>query len=793
VRNFAPRLGLLGAAIRYLRARRALVPFVLAALYVAGIGFHVDRGVGGRPWLLGALSLTLAFYAATPSLPGNGLRDDGTRNVGLLAYALAAFAVVTGSLDSVNPDLSQDLFGGIAAFAGALAASRALVRAQGSHGISGSLPPPPRSLFGMTALMLVVAFGFACITSVRALRDPTSTPLEYLPHDAYAIAAGGSLVVLAGSAWETLRLKRLVVGAGDRLLTAFGVVIAFGCVAIGLLVLGAGAADRVLRLALAGATLSVTYICTEGDAAVLARRGRRAIALLLFGGPLVLLGGLAAQGPGQSVTALLVTGLLALLVGSAIAYLEQPLRRAEGHLLDALDAAHEALVRADPDSSIRDALAALRTFTGVASQSPELWSVAPARVMTVDGAGYTRDRDAVLPPMLLEIAKEEPEATLRTELLEALVVRRPDLRPLTRWMDERGALAATLVTRGGEIEGVLIVPRGGRKATMSLEEVRALKRLGDAFAGASAAHAALSRGLERERLANDKADRALGLVQAYEREGGMFSERDRVLTARLAEGAHGGPYAPVSRIAFDAIERRMARNASVAVVAAHGSDVVSYLARAHLAGPRSTRPFVVVLGASSQEHVLARWKDPNASPLALAGKGLLVLDDAARVPADVQRLLAEVLTQRRAPWNAPHAPPSEMPDAHPPLDVTVALITRTSGAGPSAGARDGVSLDAALASFLEEPLADPVAWPRLRERGEDLRSLVLAELARQGMSVRGAPLGIEDGAYERLADYPYPGEDVELRSILARLALVADGEVVRQADFAKLGPSLFQT
>ncbi len=770
MQNRAPRPGLIGAVLAYFGARRALVPFLASVGYVVAAGVRVDRRASGRAWSLGAVAFVCAYLAAGPGLPGNGLADDGRRKLGPLAVGLWSFAVVLASLTATGQDVVQDLYGGAFALAGAVVAARALDRIEGGHGIADSLPSPPRGQLAVTIALLVGCFGLALVASGQALRAPSLAPFDTLARDAHALASAAALLVLAGSAWETLRTKRLVLGAGDRAFTALGVLVASGLVAGGLLVLDVGAADRVLRLSVALASLLVTFVSLHADAEILSRRGRRAVALVLFGGPVVLLGGLAAEGPGRSAGALLVTGLVALFVGSAVKYLELPLRRGEGQLLDAVHVANEALVRADPDTSLRDALAALRSFAGLSAHTPELWSLSPPRVLVIDAAGYAHERDALLPPLLLAVAEEEPEATVRAELLDALVVRRPDLRPLARWMDERGALSATLVTREREVEGVILLPRGSRRVPMSLEEVRAIKRLADAFAGASAAHAALGRSLERERVATARADEAEARLLARERIDRAIAERERIATTRLAEVAAGGPYAPGARVAFEAMERRAARSASMVLVAPNGADVVSYLARAHLAGPRAKMPFVVVDGASLLPHQIGRWRDPLASPLALAERGLLVVEDGARLPRDVQRLLGDALAQRRAPWHEAD-----------PIDVVLAWTARTlPGATPDA-------IDAALKLVLEDALADVIVWPHLRERGEDLRSLVLAGLAREGVSVRGAPLGIEDAAYERLADHPFLGEDAELRVILKRLALSAEGDVVCVADVAGLG------
>ena len=107
----------------------------------------------------------------------------------------------------------------------------------------------------------------------------------------------------------------------------------------------------------------------RGDAEVLARRGRRLVALLLYGGPVVLLGGLSADRRGHSVSALLVTGLVALRSAAPCpTWSNRCDARTDG--CSTPSTPRSALVRADPETSIRDALAALQTFTGLTSQSP---------------------------------------------------------------------------------------------------------------------------------------------------------------------------------------------------------------------------------------------------------------------------------------------------------------------------------------------------------------------------------------------------------------------------------------
>jgi DNA-binding NtrC family response regulator len=75
----------------------------------------------------------------------------------------------------------------------------------------------------------------------------------------------------------------------------------------------------------------------------------------------------------------------------------------------------------------------------------------------------------------------------------------------------------------------------------------------------------------------------------------------------------------------------------------------------------------------------------------------------------------------------------------------------------------------------------------LASRPEDLRALVLDQLARVGARFRGEPVGVEDRALARLMDHNWPGNDVELADVLLRAALVARGQRVTLEDLQAIG------
>jgi DNA-binding NtrC family response regulator len=142
-----------------------------------------------------------------------------------------------------------------------------------------------------------------------------------------------------------------------------------------------------------------------------------------------------------------------------------------------------------------------------------------------------------------------------------------------------------------------------------------------------------------------------------------------------------------------------------------------------------------------------------------------VLVDGAALPRDIQVLVARTLTERRPPW-----------ERAMPLDVAVALTSTT--------ALDVLVEESRLAPELFSRFEDgqAVVLPGLRERAEDLFSIVADRLAREGLRVRGKPIGIDANAYARLVDHPFDGEDAELATIVSRLVAHARGDVIKLAD-----------
>ncbi len=733
------------------------MPHLASVAYIAALALWTDQGLGARAWLAAAVGVALAALAS-------GRSSQVGRAVGW------GLAVVVASLGASRSSHALDGCRAIGVFACAAGASWAVAH----MGAAGGLVVRPKpSSPALSIGVLAVVWWAAILARLGPNRSAVAWMIDYPREWLWGAIAVTTSTLFGWTEW-TLRTRRLELGvverAGAMRALLWALVIAVALVGL----MGRARSDEVACLALALGGMLLTASAVHADAVAVGRTARRTVVLALVGGGVAVLGASIAAGSysDDAWFVTLLTGAAALVIGSAVDVLEAPVRPAAGAWLDASARAADEAVRADPQDAIQATLLALRAPEGDGAPSPELWTFAPIRVTTIDPAGYLHQRDADLPDALLLVASAEPEATLRAEVLEALEVRRPDIRPLVQWMAERGAMVATVIACGGETEGLLVLPRGGRGEPVTLEEVRAFKRVADRLATACRARGTQARMLDRARDATVRAAEAEERVAKLLHDRNRDAERDALATTRLARPATVGVYSATSRSLLEALERRTSIGAPIVVVAPSGADPVPYLARAHLAGVRARAPIVLVDATSVREHDPARWSDPTVSPLALADRGTLVLLDGAALPGDIQRLVARACGEKRAPWARLD-----------PLDVQLALTTISLPEDLVAQGR----LDPALAHRLGDALEAPIALPRLRDRPEDLRAILTDRLAREGLRVRGRPVGIDHAAYARLVDYEFPGEDVELLAIAQRLVSRCEGDVVRPADVDSLG------
>ena len=737
--------------------RKALLPSLASVGYVALVALRGAPRVDLSAAFACAAALALAYVACRAAAKPLAWACWGA---GLVVAALSARVTPAGALAVA------------VAIGSATACAAALVAVQAIATPGGILRVRPRSARAGVALLGVMW----APTVVSIVTDQRIAPTFV------AISASASALILAGFA-AALRLeRRLELGVAERLSGFLLLAVALSVSAVALVLLGALAPAAAAGLLAAAFGVALSTYARLGDPVELWRAARRATLVLLFGVSLSSLIGVfivEAASSNAARGALVVVTLVSLGVGAHIGKIEDSLDAERSRRLQALRTAIVAVRGRDAEQALLEVLRALRAVApppslapgGARAPSSELWLLDPVRSLRVDAAGYPHDEPAELPPELLAVACGEPEVTLRAEALEALEVRRPDLRPLSQWMKDAKVATATVVARGGEPEAILFLPAYGGEPHLSLEEARAVRALADELAPLCHARALLARSMDRERAASQAAERAEGRVELLEHALARASAHHALAATRLARPAAVGIYSAGSRLAYDALERLTKSQAPIAVVARSGVDPVPFLARAHLAGARAAAPLVLVDGTSTRDHDSGRWKDPVASPLALADGGMLVLLDGAALPADVQRLIGQALAERRAPWGRPE-----------PLDVVLAL---TAVADPSRLVESG-RLDPMLAARLGDAVEAPVRLPGIAERPEDIRALVTDRLAREGLRVRGAPVGIDDAAFMLLVEHGWDGEDAELGVVVQRLVASAAGEVVREPDVRRV-------
>lgn len=741
--------------LRLLLSRRGLLPALLVVGSIAISAVRASPVATLGMWALALFAIALAITAAHLE--------------GVLAWSTFGAAVSLASLAGTGTDAPGYAWLDGAGFVGAALASFSAMRAiSRTPGSEDGLTPSRAS----SGLVLGGALALTWLVGAVALGAPSTS----LPIGLAWLAPTLTVMALLGHATVARFRRVLELHAEARLASAIAVAIITTIACASAFVAGARGLGAIARAVLPVACVAVAAVTTLGEPLAVWRLVRRASVLSAVGGVFALVMAIFAAevggyAPMRAPIVVVIAVAVAIVIGTQTRALEQLTAQESHGLLLAVDDARRRLLEAEPEDAIAVALTSMRS-THPGATPPELYSLAPARCAWADAAGYIHRRDAELPSRLIELASKETCGVLRTEVLEPLEVRRPDLRPLLAWLRDAGVLAAITVVRAGQVDGVLLLPRGNRRATLSLEEVTACSSLASSLGMALSTAASLARSHEREAIASTRAESESDRAMGFEHTLSLLQEQNRRATERLATPAAIGIYSASSRMAYDAALRRANAQAPVFVRAPSGVDPVPYLARAHLAGPRAQGPFVLVDCTSAREHDLSRWKDPKLSPIALADGGVLLLLDGPALPADVQQLIGQALAERRPPWERPQA-----------LDVVLAM----SSASNASELIESHRLDATLAVRLGDALEVPVELPRLHDRPEDLRALVNDRLAREGLRLRGAPLGIEAAAFARLVEYPFNGEDAELAAICQQLAATCHGDVVRVVDVEKLG------
>lgn len=152
----------------------------------------------------------------------------------------------------------------------------------------------------------------------------------------------------------------------------------------------------------------------------------------------------------------------------------------------------------------------------------------------------------------------------------------------------------------------------------------------------------------------------------------------------------------------------------------------------------------------------------------LGDGGTVFLDEVAELPLDIQARLLRVLQERTfVPVGGTSG-----------KSVDIRLLTAT-----HKSLREEVEAKRFREDLMYRIRVVPVFIPPLSERDGDTEALTwhfVAEFNREGRRVVS---GFERRAYERLLDYPWPGNIRELRNVIEYAFAVGEGDIVTEDEF----------
>ncbi len=226
-------------------------------------------------------------------------------------------------------------------------------------------------------------------------------------------------------------------------------------------------------------------------------------------------------------------------------------------------------------------------------------------------------------------------------------------------------------------------------------------------------------------------------------------------------------------------------NVPVLIDGEPGTGKESVARAIHRQSPRADRPFIRVNCGAIRPSELAvtlfgghepdaePWEPPRRGLLELARDGTAFLADVHRLPRWTQARVSELLKENCL----------GRPDGAGPSALDVRLVSSTS-----------CNLDAALSNgrfdgnlyYLLSVIAIHV--PPLRRRREDIRPLakhcLTQTLAQQDVRAGGRPRRFTPRAWQRLLNHDWPGNLLELASVVARAVAVSDSPEIGEEALA---------
>jgi len=147
-----------------------------------------------------------------------------------------------------------------------------------------------------------------------------------------------------------------------------------------------------------------------------------------------------------------------------------------------------------------------------------------------------------------------------------------------------------------------------------------------------------------------------------------------------------------------------------------------------------------------------------------ADRGTIFLDEIGDIPAETQVTLLRVLQEREF---------ERVGGTHPvPIDVRVLAATNCDLRAAVAAGKFRADLYYRLNVF-------PIHMPALRDRMDDIPSLVEHLIAGCAAKIGKNVRRVDDASLEQLVTYDWPGNIRELQNVLERAVILCEGEIAR--------------
>ena len=239
---------------------------------------------------------------------------------------------------------------------------------------------------------------------------------------------------------------------------------------------------------------------------------------------------------------------------------------------------------------------------------------------------------------------------------------------------------------------------------------------------------------------------------------------------------------PALRHALRQVEQVAGTEATVLLLGESGTGKELFARALHLSSPRRDEPFVKVNCGAIPENLFESElfgyekgaftgaSTARAGYFEQAHGGTLFLDEIGELPLAMQVKLLRVLQEKSLQRVGGRR--------ETPIDVRIVAATNLDLQQQVAAGRFRLDLYYRLNII-------PIRLPALRERREDIRPLVRHQLNLIAQSYQ-RNVGFTPEALDRLSEYPWPGNIRQLRNVLERLALLAEGATITAADVERV-------